>query len=148
MDEKPGRNEPCHCGSGKKYKKCCSDKDAEAKRQLLADPISLNTGTTMDNYMDLFHALGLIANKIMEFEKDGKELKAGLKDFDETFRPGQLDGVPDSYETTWMMLDFRFGDSKKTICERLIESTKMQLRETMTYELKTSLDIISKSYFP
>lgn len=19
----PGRNEPCHCGSGKKYKKCC-----------------------------------------------------------------------------------------------------------------------------
>jgi hypothetical protein len=22
-----GRNDPCHCGSGKKYKKCCSDKD-------------------------------------------------------------------------------------------------------------------------
>ena len=20
--ERPGRNEPCHCGSGKKYKKC------------------------------------------------------------------------------------------------------------------------------
>lgn len=19
----PGRNEPCHCGSGRKYKKCC-----------------------------------------------------------------------------------------------------------------------------
>ena len=24
---KLGRNEPCHCGSGKKYKKCCLDKD-------------------------------------------------------------------------------------------------------------------------
>ena len=24
---KPGRNEPCHCGSGKKYKKCCFGKD-------------------------------------------------------------------------------------------------------------------------
>ncbi|MBU1199226.1 MAG: SEC-C domain-containing protein [Nanoarchaeota archaeon] len=24
---KLGRNEPCHCGSGKKYKKCCFDKD-------------------------------------------------------------------------------------------------------------------------
>ena len=23
---KLGRNEPCHCGSGKKYKKCCLDK--------------------------------------------------------------------------------------------------------------------------
>ena len=22
-DEKPGRNDPCPCGSGKKYKKCC-----------------------------------------------------------------------------------------------------------------------------
>ncbi len=27
-----GRNDPCHCGSGKKYKKCCIDKDAEAAR--------------------------------------------------------------------------------------------------------------------
>lgn len=24
----PGRNDPCPCGSGKKYKKCCMDKDA------------------------------------------------------------------------------------------------------------------------
>ncbi|MCG8482885.1 MAG: SEC-C domain-containing protein, partial [Clostridia bacterium] len=22
-EKKPGRNEPCPCGSGKKYKKCC-----------------------------------------------------------------------------------------------------------------------------
>ena len=29
-----GRNEPCHCGSGKKYKKCCSSKDEE-----LNDPL-------------------------------------------------------------------------------------------------------------
>lgn len=29
-DERPGRNEPCHCGSGRKYKRCCLDKD-EAK---------------------------------------------------------------------------------------------------------------------
>ena len=25
-EKKPGRNEPCHCGSGKKYKKCCINK--------------------------------------------------------------------------------------------------------------------------
>ena len=25
---KTGRNDPCHCGSGKKYKKCCADSDA------------------------------------------------------------------------------------------------------------------------
>jgi hypothetical protein len=27
---RPGRNEPCHCGSGRKYKHCCLEKD-EAK---------------------------------------------------------------------------------------------------------------------
>ena|ERR1019366_7387997 len=27
----PGRNDACHCGSGKKYKKCCEEKDAAAK---------------------------------------------------------------------------------------------------------------------
>lgn len=26
-EKTPGRNEPCHCGSGKKYKKCCMDKE-------------------------------------------------------------------------------------------------------------------------
>ena len=30
--ERPGRNDPCHCGSGRKYKHCCLDKDeAEAR---------------------------------------------------------------------------------------------------------------------
>ena len=27
---KTGRNDPCHCGSGKKYKRCCSEKDSAA----------------------------------------------------------------------------------------------------------------------
>jgi len=30
--QRPGRNEPCHCGSGKKYKHCCLVKDEEADR--------------------------------------------------------------------------------------------------------------------
>jgi hypothetical protein len=29
--KRPGRNDPCHCGSGRKYKQCCLAKDeAEA----------------------------------------------------------------------------------------------------------------------
>ena len=27
-----GRNDPCHCGSGKKYKQCCLSKDEAAER--------------------------------------------------------------------------------------------------------------------
>lgn len=36
---KTGRNDPCPCGSGKKYKKCCLAKDQEASaRQMTAPP--------------------------------------------------------------------------------------------------------------
>lgn len=28
----PGRNQPCHCGSNKKYKHCCLEKDRHAPR--------------------------------------------------------------------------------------------------------------------
>ena len=31
-----GRNDPCPCGSGKKYKRCCLDKDEAAEREELA----------------------------------------------------------------------------------------------------------------
>ena len=30
---KVGPNDPCPCGSGKKYKKCCRDKDLAAEKQ-------------------------------------------------------------------------------------------------------------------
>jgi hypothetical protein len=29
--EKVGRNDPCPCGSGKKFKKCCENKDKHKK---------------------------------------------------------------------------------------------------------------------
>ena len=35
MSSKPGRNDPCHCGSTRKYKKCCLRKDRAAHREEL-----------------------------------------------------------------------------------------------------------------
>ena len=35
---KVGRNDPCPCGSGKKYKRCCLEKDEAAARALAAAP--------------------------------------------------------------------------------------------------------------
>ena len=32
MATKIGRNDPCHCGSGKKYKRCCLEEDQEGER--------------------------------------------------------------------------------------------------------------------
>jgi tetratricopeptide (TPR) repeat protein len=34
---KIGRNDPCPCGSGRKYKQCCLQKDAAAERAVLAE---------------------------------------------------------------------------------------------------------------
>jgi len=33
--KKVGRNTPCHCGSGKKYKRCCEQKEAAINEQTL-----------------------------------------------------------------------------------------------------------------
>ena len=56
---KTGRNDTCPCGSGRKFKKCCELKNAEARRSrlmmvvvgivvagaLVADVISVTTGS-------------------------------------------------------------------------------------------------------
>src|SRR5260370_8437746 len=44
---KPGRNEPCHCGSGNKYKKCCLAKDEAAERDSLVKAKARRDQTTV-----------------------------------------------------------------------------------------------------
>jgi len=45
---RPGRNQPCHCGSGRKYKYCCLQKDdleaaaARAKAAAAAEAAALS----------------------------------------------------------------------------------------------------------
>jgi hypothetical protein len=44
---KMGRNDPCHCGSGKKYKKCCLDADEAARPRVIerdADHVNVSPG--------------------------------------------------------------------------------------------------------
>jgi hypothetical protein len=53
MDEKPGRNDPCPCGSGKKYKKCCWHNDAKQNptqeiREDLQDLLKDNEFSSLD----------------------------------------------------------------------------------------------------
>ena len=51
MEANLGRNDPCHCGSGKKYKQCCLGKDEEKARAARAKaaaeaPAPVAEGTT------------------------------------------------------------------------------------------------------
>ncbi len=36
--KKLGRNDKCHCGSGKKYKKCCLERDLQQQRKSASGP--------------------------------------------------------------------------------------------------------------
>ncbi len=43
MTEKIGRNEPCPCGSGKKYKQCCLKNNKPGKKRFKATVLSAKT---------------------------------------------------------------------------------------------------------
>jgi len=44
MMKEVGRNDPCPCGSGKKYKKCCAQKSSMERRSFTAiDPSSFQS---------------------------------------------------------------------------------------------------------
>jgi tetratricopeptide (TPR) repeat protein len=69
---KIGRNDPCPCGSGKKYKRCCLAKGAEAQTQALAaapvPPAHDHLGFCDDCYAELATA----SNAVVDLVDAGK----------------------------------------------------------------------------
>ncbi len=119
MSPKPGRNDPCPCGSGKKYKKCCGREEGRSIESLRI-PDDERTGTPMDDYFDLLPLLGFHKEKIVRFEPDGPELKKIVTRYEKHFRPGKEGGLLDSHVTGWELFDLRFGQSRLTIAERVL----------------------------
>jgi hypothetical protein len=122
MAPKIGRNEPCPCGSGKKYKKCCG-REAAAAASLF--PEEERTGTPMDAYFGLLPVLGITEQRIIRFGEDGRELKKARNSYERRYHPGRDDGILDSHYVSWLNFDLRFGPSRKTIVERVIEDPLM-----------------------
>lgn len=70
MDKKVGRNDPCPCGSGKKYKQCCM-KENKGPRKFKAKLISGGgTKKQMPNLMDR-----TFGNAIRQAEEGGQPPK-------------------------------------------------------------------------
>jgi len=105
---KVGRNDPCPCGSGKKYKKCCGGKE-EMDFSL---PEELRTGTLLDEYIVLMQAVATYGQSLIELDQDSKELKKAGDSFEKEFQPGTPVGVPDSLYMSWLYFDLRFGRTK------------------------------------
>lgn len=74
MTEKPGRNDPCPCGSGKKFKQCCWLKNPTGKRiikaKLLSSPKSVDL---MERTFGNGIAKGNESNFASKEEASGKE---------------------------------------------------------------------------
>jgi hypothetical protein len=69
----PGRNDPCHCNSGKKYKKCCLDLDQAAEKRLR---IARTPQTLREKNLTLLAA----ATEIFHLERPWDKVKEGMSD--------------------------------------------------------------------
>lgn len=87
-EEKPGRNDPCPCGSGKKYKKCCwlkemnDSKEEDTKESFWSnnDFAETMTGKEAENKMKTFHK-GHDEDMNFNCEKCNKKISAHNKDW-------------------------------------------------------------------
>jgi tetratricopeptide (TPR) repeat protein len=108
---KTGRNDLCHCGSGKKYKRCCLDKDEAAERAARAAVEAAKPspqaarGLLLDESDELTNAsngvIALIrAGKIDEAEQAARDLLVRYPE------------VHDGYDRLGMVYEAR-GDHKQ-----------------------------------
>jgi hypothetical protein len=84
MKNKIGRNDPCHCGSGKKFKKCCIGVAVEDDDGLGSDKLSVETSWSSlmeGSRVDAFHNITEILHEEPLLEKFTEyiEQNPGLK---------------------------------------------------------------------
>jgi methionyl aminopeptidase len=81
---KPGRNDPCFCGSGKKYKRCCLGKESAASKT------SQESGgsTVKKDYFDRYRIRLKEKNDIEGIRKAGRLVLKTLDLAEEAIRPG------------------------------------------------------------
>ncbi|MHC1727565.1 MAG: YecA family protein [Syntrophobacteraceae bacterium] len=84
---KTGRNAPCPCGSGKKYKKCCLAKEREARRSSSEDQErrQLQVKRQPEEDRELFED---------EFHYDNLDEVDEEEDVDETFEDSKVESRP------------------------------------------------------
>jgi hypothetical protein len=116
VTEKTGRNNPCPCGSGLKYKRCCGKQE----KFDFSIPEEFLTGTVLDEYMKLSQIVALYGEG-MKFNSDGREYLEKTDDFEKRFKPGAPRGVTVTMQMSWTYYDLRFGKSLETVIERFLK---------------------------
>ena len=89
---KPGRNDPCPCGSGNKYKKCCLAKEEAVEREQLAKADAKRAGRAAAHTQNLREVKAAIAARLFVAEDaDEDELTIASNAAADLVRAGKLD---------------------------------------------------------
>ena len=123
---KTGRNDPCHCGSGQKYKHCCLQKDqaAEHTALLAAAAAKAQGGKELDAFLEQEEALLLREEELTQASNAAVDLiQAGRLEEAERAARELLVRFPDAhdgYDRLGMVYEAR-GDRQKAIeCYRKV----------------------------
>lgn len=114
-----GRNEPCHCGSGKKYKKCCLEKDRLAEQEhggSLSNVIPFPGGSTVTKKSETIvnELKHFISNELDWLDKEYQKL--ALKLFPQIwkdYRMSRKDDLEELMSVVMLWNDFSSQEQPK-----------------------------------
>jgi SEC-C motif/Protein of unknown function (DUF2384) len=117
---KPGRNDPCWCGSGKKYKKChmTSDEDAAREKSYKPEDPATSLHTT-------------IVNRVLEASREWhreSDLKRAKKLYFGDSGQIEANEVQVSGFIQWLLHDFRDAATRSTAIENFLRTRSAKLR--------------------
>ena len=133
---KPGRNDPCHCGSGNKYKKCCLAKDEAVEREGMAEAQVRRGDRAAERRLQVQELKAAMAAKLADAEdlEDDDTLMDESNAVLDLIRAGKLDeaeaaarallarypDVHDGWDRLGMVYEAR-GESEKAVdCYRRV----------------------------
>jgi tetratricopeptide (TPR) repeat protein len=131
--DKTGRNDPCPCGSGKKYKKCCLPKHEAAERERLAEEQARRDERAAAHRSSIHEVRAAIAAKLAGAEQaDDDELTTASNAVIDLVHAGKLDeaeqaardlvvrfpDVHDGYDRLGMVHEARGENQQAADCYR------------------------------
>src|ERR1700736_3596261 len=116
---KTGRNDPCHCGSGKKYKRCCLQKDQSVERAALASQHDHNHEARdfRGHFSDDEDELTRDSNAVVDLVQEGKldQAEAAARELLVRYPEGH-----DGYDRLGMVYEARGEPRQAADCYRKV----------------------------
>ena len=129
---KIGRNEPCPCGSGQKFKKCCGQRQAAPDPEIVADPrLALGDSRAERSFLACMELVrgATVYYRVLCEEREGAWLRRENDRFEEDFQPGKPGGVPDSLHFGYLLFDMVLPKAKKSVGQLFLEREGRKLVE-------------------